>query len=83
MTDNRYIKLLLWGAGCGTMDKCEKAADALVAKGFRRQSEGEWRFIENMMCECSACNDCFNYYSSTDLPNYCPNCGARLKGGAE
>lgn len=39
MTEKRYIKLLLWSVGLGTMDKCEKAADALIAKGFRRQSE--------------------------------------------
>lgn len=39
MTDKRYIKLLLWSVGLGEMDKCEKAADALIAKGFRRQSE--------------------------------------------
>jgi hypothetical protein len=39
MTDKRYIKLLLWSVGLGEMDKCEKAADALIAKGFSRQSE--------------------------------------------
>ena len=68
-------------------DKAEshfmRIAEHLYNAGYRRQSEGEWRLLRNMMCECSMCHDCFNYYSSTDLPNFCPNCGAKMKGGGE
>lgn len=39
MTENSRIKLILWGAGFGTMEKCEKAAAALVEKGYCKQTE--------------------------------------------
>ena len=85
MTDKRYIKLLLWSVGLGEMDKCEKAADALIAKGFRRQSEVEW--IYEWLYECLPgtdaplaykCSSCGEF--ATDSFSYCPNCGAHMKG---
>lgn len=70
---------------CG--DDCEKVAKLLYAKGYRRQSEGEW--ISNCQTDefiCSLCGaiapvDCLKeeFYKS----KFCPNCGAKMKGGAE
>ena len=59
---------------CQIADK----AEALYNAGYRKQSEGEWIFQEYSMghyvekcslCECEA-----------DMSNFCPNCGAKMKG---
>lgn len=63
----------------------EKAAEKFYAEGYRKQSEGEWEkrtFIifdsEKVGYKCSECN------TTWDAPtNFCPNCGAHMKGGAE
>jgi rubrerythrin len=84
-------------AGCGKADcsscklRCEglcasyKDASRAYAAGYRRQSEGEWQKriwiifdSEIVGYRCSECN------TTWDAPNnYCPNCGAKMKGGAE
>jgi ribosomal protein S27AE len=63
-------------------------ADALYNAGYRKQSEGEWVKVMNHK-ECSKCGYNAPYkkikagYHLQDLSNYCPNCGAKMKGGAE
>lgn len=59
----------------------------MTDKGYSKQSEGEW--ISNRQTDefiCSLCGaiapvDCLKeaFYES----KFCPNCGARMKGGAE
>ena len=59
---------------------------------YRKQSEGEWYISEYEYLTCSECGD--SYYTGCDstaeakerlaegkCPNYCPNCGAKMKGG--
>lgn len=41
------------------------------------KSEGEWRKRGNEKT-CSLCK--FIYYSNNDEWNFCPNCGARMRG---
>jgi hypothetical protein len=62
-------------------------AERLYNNGYRKQIEGEW--VSNCQTDeyiCSLCGgfspiDCEkeNFYKS----NFCPNCGAKMKGGAE
>jgi rubrerythrin len=59
-------------------------------KGYRKQSEGEWiKVMHGLDFKCSLCDekaDCFisGYEWDVDYaPPYCPNCGAKMKGGAE
>ena len=62
-------------------------ANALYTAGYRKQSEGEWiqqpRPYEDWI-ECSVCGANFNLIDNcTEKFNHCPNCGAKMKGGAE
>lgn len=60
----------------------------LTCAGYRKQSEGEWLFNWSGMClegtdaplnyKCSLCDE-----YATDPFSFCPNCGAKMKGGGE
>ncbi len=43
--------------------------------------QGEWERLNNIKCKCSKCGFAFDDYGI--LFNFCPNCGAKMKGGAE
>ena len=59
---------------------CEELAETYYNEGYRKQSEGEWKRRGNEKT-CSLCK--FIYYSNNDEWNFCPNCGAKMKGGEE
>ena len=55
-------------------------AERIYCAGYRKQSEGEWkRHKEN--CLHNVCSVCEHPHCRED--NFCPNCGAKMKGGAE
>ena len=58
-----------------------KTAENLYNAGYRKQSEGEW--IEQGECwktlRCSVCGHTTD--TIFDRTPFCPNCGARMKGG--
>lgn len=70
---------------CMSQFQAEIASRMLYNAGYRKQSEGEWEkrtFVifdsAKVGYRCSECN------TTWDAPtNYCPNCGAKMKGGAE
>ena len=55
----------------------------IYEKGYRKQSVGEWITGGNELknTTCSVCG----YWVETPYGKtpYCPNCGAKMKGGAE
>ena len=62
-----------------------EVAKTLYNAGYRKQVEGEWveciEYNELEECEdyffrCSVCGLC-----TPCSPNFCPNCGANMKGG--
>ena len=63
----------------------QSLAEAVYNAGYRKQSEGEW-IVKNPMVRsplarnyyCSACK-----YEPIEVKSYCPNCGAKMKGGGE
>jgi hypothetical protein len=82
--------------GLGDCDQSKYVAVHLYNEGYRMQSEGEWKqTTEPLGChdvdcvECSACGESwvldedFDYDVVKDFWNYCPACGAKMKGGAE
>lgn len=61
--------------------------EAIYNAGYRKQSEGEWVWINQAIsyleppygdtCKCSLCK--FEIDVSESNYKYCPNCGARMK----
>ena len=69
-------------------DSVREQAEALYNAGYRKQSEGEWidhSEIGTMNCswECSCCHWTTVSFTEMKHSKYCPNCGAKMKGGAE
>ena len=53
-------------------------AEQLYHEGYRKQSEGKWIFAGDGIIQCTSCDE---VYEARVLPrNFCPNCGAKLKG---
>ena len=77
-------------AHCGYPSPTMYAKD-LYWHGYRRQIEGEWHTIADhkisIVTECTACKKTFWFMKkgqlNIDRMPYCPNCGAKMKGGAE
>ena len=78
---------------CNKFDRCDNCPtvgiiNALYNAGYRKQSEGEWITLfedDSPWDSIWICNRC-GAYTTTEEPaykNFCPNCGAKMKGGAE
>ena len=72
---------------CTPCGKCSSYyySETLYNEGYRKQMEGEWiakpimirsPFARNYYC--SVCK-----YEPIDIGSFCPNCGAKMKGGSE
>ena len=65
-------------------------AEALYNAGYRKQKDGEWK-KHFASYECTVCKQefCVSEYAEDYDPiedydlHFCPNCGAKMKGGAE
>ena len=61
----------------------QKVAQLLFERGYRKQSEGEW-IVSGMFDDffkCSSCGDIHPWQTAIEY-KFCPNCGAKMKGGA-
>lgn len=47
----------------------------------RKQSEGEWVSTDGAFTVCSNCETWSDVLQGTANFNFCPNCGAKMKGG--
>ena len=66
------------------------SAKRIYNAGYRKQKKGFWKIIKprrenrNATYICSVCGGlCSSYYNDVGAWKCCPNCGARMKGGAE
>ena len=79
---------------CKPISACDalRYAERAVEAGYVKQSEGEWLvgatpLVGDKTVKCSECGY-FEYRGPAwnitwGMHNYCPNCGAKMKGGAE
>ena len=68
----------------------QSLAEAIYTAGYRKQSDGEWkkRTVGNgwdcwYELTCSLCGVSFEDKCGKMPKHFCPNCGAKMKGGAE
>ena len=69
----------------------QNTAEKMTAKGYRKQSEGEWIVTYKngfWYYDCPFCDDGYAQEAKLPSSNYCSNCGAKLsepktKGGAK
>jgi hypothetical protein len=79
----------------GACEECNlgRLAEHLYNAGYRKQSEGEWvdepnfaqKGLKGKYYVCSNCNVCVPAIEELPLYQweYCPRCGAKMKGGEE
>lgn len=61
----------------------QNTAEKMTAKGYRKQSEGEWIDADpNGHLYRFTCSLCGKTKLGIGTP-YCPNCGAHMKGGED
>lgn len=61
--------------------KALSAADVVPVVHGRWGIDDFWSDNVQITGKCAACSEIISWFN--ELPNYCPNCGARMDGGAE
>lgn len=51
----------------------------VIKEAINSRPQGEWQKVGKFAYECSICGESV----CGDFLNFCPNCGAKMKGGAE
>ena len=67
----------------GLVEKCGQEHEQLAEwlkelKAYKEKPQGEWIFVSRNCWKCPYCQELTN-----EGKNFCPNCGAKMKGGAE
>jgi hypothetical protein len=57
-------------------------AEEIYNAGYRKQIEGEWKMKVYPITSCSVCGVLRSVEYQQGW-NFCPHCGAKMKGGAE
>ena len=69
--------------GCNINEDILNECDALYNANYRKQSEGEWILCGTFddFFKCSCCGYDRPWQTAIEH-KFCPNCGAKMKGGA-
>ena len=80
----------IYMSGYGLLRKdCDDIAEQLYSEGYRKQIKGFWSvakvYNEYLMSYeiktvCGLCGHTLGYEGCVLKTNYCPNCGAKMKG---
>ena len=77
------IEALSRGEGCGNV--CRRAIERILAADVAPVRHGRWiekdKYDFGTFYDCSICGNCI--LDTGHSWNYCPNCGAKMDGGAE
>lgn len=82
---NAYVANTTGECWNGSEEDIGKVANRLIEKGYRKQSEGEWR--EDIVAFCNVCSLCkakvdrYAIKCNSGKLNFCPNCGAKMTKG--
>lgn len=86
MTTEEAIKYLIIPTATSTKPSAEylkqKEAYELAIKALEERSQGKWiiKPKENSQSAILICNKCRHFIQITSDKNFCPNCGADLRG---
>ena len=73
-------------SGLGWLYDSEKEAteawNRRAERTCRMEYNEEWSGDELYPTECYNCSEC-HHMTSDGMPNYCPNCGARVEGASD
>ena len=61
--------------------RCNNVAARLINAGYCKQSEGEWVICSDGYYPY--CSECKHEPKNGVMTDFCPKCGAKMKGGAE
>lgn len=89
--DTKNCKECLHFEACCKWTDFPKQIGFPTCRNYRKQVEGEWITTEenplHKITECTACKKEFYFAKkgqlNIDRMPFCPNCGSRMKGGAE
>lgn len=80
----QYEKRCAGVAACNYKCLHYQRCEALYETGYRKQSEGEWIPTYTYTAEGTGiykCSLCGRKSANPKADNFCPNCGAEMKGG--
>ena len=89
MTREEAIELLCAYGVPQDEKRCQEALDRAIEALSTDRPNGEWEFVDNEIFAgeyfCSVCGKRaeVDLYGEWILSNFCPSCGAKMKGGAE
>lgn len=84
-SDSRCVHEVHWGAVADRLEALLAENERLKAADVAPVRRGRWIRVDDTKCKCSVCDAVAfiaQYPPSADK-NYCPNCGARMDGGAD
>jgi rubrerythrin len=86
--EKHELSVSIYMSGYGLLRKdSDDIAEQLYHEGYRKQSKGEWVFVNGDVgydeYGCSVCGENVVFFDEENTYKYCPNCGAKMKGGAE